>query len=371
MDDQSGAAAVLHTQRSGQQESGMFHCRNSRLQKRGAGPVGQQKGQLGHSEWRSTMTLLTSQITQDLFVQFPNAYSDTDHAPYLSSYARIGAFLTEVGSVQAQLAELEKRVESRLLTRLGYDSGIFSKFRGIGLKRNINKATQQFEGMTDRMQQTNSGKKVKKNPAFSKLLTDELTQIEKDAGFTMSDDEDGHPKALMIMPLSAKKFRELIENKRSFKDPTIGADHGEYTHRVQWALIVLGKIVLEPVKVYSMIGTVAWPKSDNFGLWDALVDRQPFGAANLPTWLCLPEQQAAYPLVAGFLMNRKMKRAFVTANDSAKNPLLLNYIGRKIYGRPYDQLDANEQLDAQAFLDTSQQKGVLEPGGPGGTYVPQ
>jgi len=334
--------------------------------------------------------LLDLDVTTDLQNNFPAIYTDPAHAPFRSSYARIGAFLTEVGSIKAQLAVLEQRVENRLLTRLGYDSGIWSYMRGVGRAINISKATTQFGGMVTRLGQTNSGQPVKKNPAFSKLLTDELSKIEKDAGFNMAEDEDGHPKALMIMPLGADQFRALIENKRTFKDPTIGADHGEYTHRVQWALIILANIVPQTAQVYEMIGKVVWPVSKNFGLWDALVDRQPMGAPGLPqpfpfykrdnfdfrtpeallTWLCLPEQQTAYPLVAGFLKNRKMKRAFVTANDSAKNPLLLNYIARKIYGKLFDELKEDEQANAEGFLGSSQQVGVLDPSGPGGTYVP-
>jgi len=337
------------------------------------------------------MALMRSQITADLMLQFPAMYQDTDHAPYFDNYARIGAFLTDLGEVKEQLAVLEQRVENRLLTRLGYDSGIWSQFRTRGLSRNIPKAQAQFGGFEKRLEQANKGNKVKKNPAFSKLLTDELSQIEQDAGFTMAEDEDGHPKAAMILPLGAVPFRTLLENKRTFKDPTIGPDHGEYTHRLQWALIILGKIIPNPAATYEMIGKVPWPVSANFGLWDALVDRQPPGAPNLPqpfpfykrdaldfrtpeallTWLCLPPQQEAYPLVAGFLKGRKEKRAYVTANDSIRNPLLLNYISRKIHGKPYDLLDKSDQQDAETFLQQGQLRGVLEPTGPGGTYVPQ
>ena len=226
--------------------------------------------------------LLDLDITTDLQQQFPAIYTDPTHAPYRSGYARIGAFLTEAGSVRAQLAVLEQRVENRLLTRLGYDSGIWSYMRGVGRAYNVSRATTQFGGMVTRLGQANSGQPVQKNPAFSKLLTGELSKIEQDAGFNMAGDEDGHPKALMIMPLGANQFRALIENKRTFKDPTIGPDHGEYTHRVQWALIILGAIILETAKVYEMIGKVVWPVSENFGLWDALVDRQPIGAPGLP-----------------------------------------------------------------------------------------
>jgi hypothetical protein len=63
------------------------------------------------------MTLARSQITADLMLQFPAMFRDTEHAPYFDNYARIGAFLTDLGEVKDQLAALEQRVENRLLTR--------------------------------------------------------------------------------------------------------------------------------------------------------------------------------------------------------------------------------------------------------------
>jgi hypothetical protein len=164
-----------------------------------------------------------------------------------------------------------------------------------------------------------------------------LTEKERQWGFTLFADQFGTPKAQMIMPLKADQFREQLTEKQPFKDPTIGPDHGEYTHRLQWYLIAEGAGFKEPAaEVYKHIGMVPWQGSvytkdgaNNFGLWDTLCDRQPIGAPGLPTpfpfykadnldfrcpealltWLCQPAQLQTYPLVASFLKARKEKRA--------------------------------------------------------------
>jgi hypothetical protein len=292
--------------------------------------------------------------------------------------------------IEPLLHQLEARIETKMWARLGYDTPrgqtLQSARRGYYLKE----ANSQFADWKTRLDQRNAGTWAKKDAAYSKLITEVLTEIELGAGFSMYQDMHGHPKVPMIMPLKAPQFRGLLTAKRPFKDPTIGPDHGEYTHRVQWALIVLGNVVNAPALVYQRIGEVPWTVSSDFGLWDALVDRQPVGAPSLPqpfpfykrndhdfrtpeallTWLCSPAQQSSYPLLAGFLKSRKDKRQYVNDNDSARDPLLFNYLSRKIFGVPLEALDKEQGQYVEAFIQGGQQKGILAPHPQKPTYRP-
>lgn len=327
------------------------------------------------------MALTSDDITQDLRLNFPELFTDPEHRPYVGRYAAIGAFLSGRKKVEPFLQQLEAKLENRLMDRLGYNSTLGKLLREGRKDYWIKQARAQFNDWQGRLKGSNPGSKPQKDPAFSKLLTSELTEIEHKAGFKLFMDENGHQKVEMIMPLKADRFRAQIKDGRQFKDPTIGADHGEYTHRLQWALIVLAGVVDDPVGVYKQIGKVAWTKDSGFGLWDALVDRQPLGAPGLPqpfpfykrnshdfrtpeallTWLCEPAQQGRYPLLAGFLKARKEKRAYVTQNDSVRDPLIDNYIARKLFGVPMENLSEMNQEDVRIVLDMTQPYGVLVP----------
>jgi hypothetical protein len=327
------------------------------------------------------MALSVQDVTADLRQNFPELFSDPEHAAYLSSYAAIGAFLSGRKAIEPSLRLLETRLENRLLDRLGYDSPMGKMLRDGRKGFWIKEAQKEFDDWQRRLKLSNLGGKPQKDPAFSKLLTTELTEIEQGAGFTLFMDKNGHQKVEMIMPLQADRFRKQIQEGRQFKDPTIGPDHGEYTHRLQWALIVLAGVVTNPVATYKQIGKSAWSVSSGFGLWDALVDRQPFGAQGLPkpfpfykrnahdfrtpeallTWLCEPAQQSSYPLLAGFLKARKAKRAYVTNNDSLADPLIDNYVARKLFGVPFEALSKEDKDDVRLVLDMTQPYGVAQP----------
>lgn len=334
------------------------------------------------------MAISRQDVTADLQTHFPELFTDPAHAPHLGDYAAIGAFLSGRTAIVPVLYILEGRLEKRLLDRLGYDSPLGKMLRDTRKAYWIQQAREQFDDWDRRLKLSNLGAKPNKDSAFSKLVSDELTDIEQGAGFTLFMDKSGHQKVEMIMPLQADRFRSQITEGRQFKDPTIGPDHGEYTHRLQWALIVLAGIVKNPVAAYKQIGLSVWQVSSNFGLWDALVDRQPPGAPGLPqpfpfykrnahdfrtpeallTWMGKPNQLQHFPLLAGFLASRKAKRAHVAAHDSARDPLLLNYVARKLFNVPFEAISKEGQDDVYKVIDMKQPYGVLQPSQGTGDY---
>ncbi|MCP5197564.1 MAG: hypothetical protein H6974_12405 [Gammaproteobacteria bacterium] len=348
------------------------------------------------------MNLVSSAIRGDLEGLFPEIFKGEGsvvHQPYLDDYVAIGQFLSGPSSVQGPLKTLELRLEERLFERLGYNQLTWKeRIKELQRPRVINDAKAQFSQSTDRFKQRTTGNTPSKDPAFSKLLTSELAQREQEWGFNLFVDQYGHPKAEMIMPLKADQFRQQLQEQRPFKDPTIGPDHGEFTHRIQWYLIGVAGIVRQPAEVYKQIGLVAWQGSvftkngaTNFGLWDALCDRQPPGAPGLPipfpfykmdatdfrcpeallTWLIQPSQLQTYPLLSSFLKARKEKRLFVQNQTSFNNPLAEHYIALKVFNKPYTQLSKTDQERVDQFILGGQQNGLLAPNLKGPGYQPR
>src|SRR6185503_2432005 len=104
-------------------------------------------------------------------------------------------------------------------------------------------AQAQYSGSVERFRAKINQQPVKKDLAFSKLLTDELAEKATLWGFQLLADHNGHPKAEMIWPLKADQFRQELQDNRPFKDQTIGPDHGEYTHRLHWYLIGEAQVI--------------------------------------------------------------------------------------------------------------------------------
>lgn len=129
----------------------------------------------------------------------------------------------------------------------------------------------------------------------------------------------------------------LLQFKYQFKDPGAGADHGEFTHRLQWFAICAANKANDlalhnsPADLfcflcndYCVAKTMKPPDGKNFGLWDCLVDafRPSLGAAfptsddfrspnRLNDYLVSPGalKSEEVGLLAHILKNRAVKRA--------------------------------------------------------------
>ncbi len=295
-----------------------------------------------------------NKVHDELQASFSHVINGTAHANHYADYVRVGVFLGNSGQIRSALAMLEDRLEEKLLGRLNWKEKLgnwIAQRNAPAIKSNaIGHAQSHFGDWDKRIDQ----KKPKKYKAASHLLTDVLCEIEDGASFGLFQDENGHPKAEMILALSGPQFRQQLKEARPFKDPTVGPDHGEFTHRVQWALLTLSGVLRNPVaQVYQKIGEIA-DEQNKFGLWDAICDRIPKGATGLQpsftfwkeadvdfrcpeallSWLCKDEQQKSYPLLAGFLKARKEKRWHQFENDLLGE----SYLAAKVYNSTYDRL---------------------------------
>lgn len=85
--------------------------------------------------------------------------------------------------------------------------------------------------------------------------------------------------------VSADTFFSTIETGRVMKDVGVSFQHGEYTHRIQWYVIMVdydlnrGAYNNTPLELYKNIyklGQTANPSGNRMNMWDCLFDRASF-----------------------------------------------------------------------------------------------
>jgi len=173
---------------------------------------------------------------------------------------------------------------------------------------------------------------------------------------------------------------ELIKRGRTWKDSSVPWTHGEFTHRIQWCAAMA--VVNNPTWGidYLMIGQYEDAQGFGFGgdpknwlvfgLWDAIVDRNPYeeayqvpylsaskydfrGPENLQRWLLTDENLAAgsrVRLMASFLRSRAVKRNAnpPTVSTVLPNPAQWDVWCRRLFGNNVKRADLSVE-----------QKGVL------------
>jgi hypothetical protein len=187
--------------------------------------------------------------------------------------------------------------------------------------------------------------------AVSGLLSGVLTKIENT--YMRAPSVRGRTRATTLTGfVKPGDFRtQLIGRRRTWKDSSVPPTHGEFTHRIQWcAAMALAKSGTWSIN-YLMTGQYEdeqafgfEPDRKNwltFGLWDAIVDRNPFesdfqvpylsagkydfrGPENLQIWLVTTDANRAVAspvrLLATFLSARAEKRLDKPPTVSAAAP---------------------------------------------------
>jgi hypothetical protein len=167
--------------------------------------------------------------------------------------------------------------------------------------------------------------------------------------------------------VSSEQFAGLLKNLILVKDVGVKQDHGEFTHRIQWYLLIkkfeayagfnalrLLRVVADSVNLWT-----AGVNTDGYSIWTALFDRYESApprrfSADGPGDFRRPEYLHSYlmnagsggpcPKLSGFLAKRFTKR-----NDQTMRDYLVN----KLYGREWPSY--------QALLDASKRDRTLEP----------
>lgn len=253
-------------------------------------------------------------------------------SPHFDDYVRIGRFLscgTREPLLRAALVALDETMTARAGKRVFKSSRAVSHFD----------AQRRAHG---------AGTAVPKDPDFAKLLTATLDSFERDHGFVCLGERLPNYAGFVF----GHVFREAIAQKQHWKDVGAGPAHGEYTHRLQWYLLIHARIVTsvppnQEADVYQSIAP--WQKGKT-NLWTFLFDRMRSEdpvvrddaddfrcPENLNEWLTGDAAPDFCPVLRAFLRARESKRQ--ATYD------MRTYLAKKL------QIDANA---AQQLLEQMQ-----------------
>ncbi len=292
-----------------------------------------------------------------------------DRPAFLDACFAAAEFLSSIKVTKPQLTALESRVQATI---------------GVNL---VESAKGQLAARIDSLKQPakngTAPALITPKDIYAKKVTSTLGNILKTpGGFS-----DQVPKFVNFVQTTA--FNQNLQDNKQWKDPGVSPAHGEFTHQVQWALLVLqfgAQIGAYSIsKLFQDIGKIQAPIDGvEQGLWQMILDRgiDPFpneGSTdfrepnNLLEYVTLRPND--FPILAGFFQARKSKREmeFKAASNAAPEFYIahkellksknlandmgissdilwsINYVTRKKYpGRSFDALNPGEKT---AVLD--------------------
>ncbi|MBB5497706.1 LirA/MavJ family T4SS effector [Paraburkholderia sp. MM5384-R2] len=229
-------------------------------------------------------------------------------SPHFADYVRMGHYLscgsqttiTGTPSVQNALIALDADMTNRI------NKTFFAESRAI----------KHF----DQQQTAYATKKAQpdKDRDFSKLLTASLDAFERKHGFVVVGDRLPNYAGFVF----GNVFKESLALKQHWKDVGAGPEHGEYTHRLQW-YIMISAGVIQTVPAYqeaTIFASIApWQKGKT-NLWTFLFDQLAKDPSiggdkldfrspeNLNMWLVGDALPDFCPVLRAFLRARMAKR---------------------------------------------------------------
>jgi hypothetical protein len=255
-----------------------------------------------------------SEVRQELFKYYPDIGEDS----YLDDYVRIGHFLSKgIGDqgLKNSLRALDQALVEEIRGAVPVVDDKSSPKKGFASDDEARQAAIAYFRQRKDTRGTASPKA--KEAVFSHLLARVLGRLEIQYGFKVS------VKAPIYAYLIDKQvFLNALKDKEHFKDVGALATHGEFTHRLQWYLIVNTDGVIQTVKnksekayVFGAMGYYPVPDGMDMGLWNLLVDRlgklpdDDFRRPeNLNNFLTAPIAANYCPVLSSILSDRKYKR---------------------------------------------------------------
>lgn len=281
-----------------------------------------------YTEMRSL--LLGKMVTMEgakLQTDYQGRQITLDQDPYFQDYANLGAVLSSPSDRPAIKKALEN-LEADMANEIG----------GIWLFSNKERsAISHFNAQRSSFAPKKTP--LAPNSDFRGLLTKALDKFERSHGFVV-------PAKLPIFAgfVFGNVFKDTIKNRMHFKDIGAGANHGEFTHRIQWyAAVKAGALVtVDKEDAGTVYGAIhRWlNKSPGKGgrllqLWNYIFDMQPplvgigetltkddFRAPeNFNLWLTGDAEPDFCPLLRSFLRARMTKRQIFLIEDYFKKKL--------------------------------------------------
>ena len=332
-------------------------------------------------------------------------------------FARMGSFLTDAAAVADALLPLERAmvqaISNKMKPRFAILWDLPHEAASAAAADYYQKRGQLFAGNASAQALA-----AQKQGIYEHILSDLLTADEAGRGYVhhqegtkgLFDYLFGTRRSraqTVTRGLTGEEFRAMLTQQRHWKDPTVSARHGEYTHRLHWyaAAHAPGVLTSPAGDVFAAVGAIKRPRRDvvdemdvlrrpyldnemeapayeklerefkviHWGLWDALFDRDSGGAPVVPfrtlntttdfraaevfnDWLTgvndvatLQTRRARLPVLTAFLTARRQKRdagGFMYDGQA--------YVSNMFYKRPYNQLSAGERR----VVDDAVERGI-------------
>jgi hypothetical protein len=290
-----------------------------------------------------------SKVREDLKAYFSDAFQDS---PRFETYVRIGSYLSSQMQCYSGLSELEKRLHKESWDRVkAIQENILIT---TGEKFTFFALWDLLKGIQERRFLENHDAEPYKFYAkmlYRKLLSSVLYAWERDNGFT----HDTGGKVDILVGNVGKSFNEQLKAGRAFKDIGAGAEHGEFTHRIQWFIVGEGLMIPNAGELYRHVAK--WISREKLErgssgaykryLWEFLFDRDgiPSNAASV-YFQCVDKSDfrapsnlnryltesptAPFEILRQCLKDRRDKRTIHTVDP-------VEYILKKAPKSPYDK----------------------------------
>ncbi len=279
---------------------------------------------------------------QGLYPQVFGASAKREDREMLQSCSTVASFLTSPRASE-MLVEINRKMCMRsgadVEATKGYYGGLYSAYlRKVAVKNAVD---------------------AKKEPRH--VLSAVMASEETLAGFGQIKGNE-NTETLLAFSKDSDAFRRRISLGRTMKDPSVGGMHGEHTHRLQWTMISLAKIVDNPAALYKFIGTVPFEKDPKRGLWDSICDRDNgknfsgdvnFQSTEKTDFRC-PETLIEYivdvnngkqfELLHIYVRARLEKRRYQANKAVGQQFDKKAYASQKIFGKPAYELDDKQRL---------------------------
>jgi hypothetical protein len=219
------------------------------------------------------------QVQQHLANCFSPKFQISAHFP---TYVSMGSFLSDPSQYCHALLKLEMLLEDARGARV--DAIKFALERQHRIKIETRPLLELLQGIREgRHINTPIPKDILvfvpfAKQLFSKLLSSVLFEWESQNGFTL----DPKGKVDILFGNPGRLFNDELKAGRPFKDVGAGAEHGEFTHRIQWFMVGTGLQLPNTGDIYKDIAKWMTPaeqrsldgrsQAKRF-LWEFLFDR--------------------------------------------------------------------------------------------------
>lgn len=313
------------------------------------------------------MSVTSEEVRKNILTCF----GDDFRSRHLDRYVEIGVFLGngEDERMNAALTALNKRILVEMQKQRDFERIMEYLEARLAFYRRLNKGADRDASVDPRRLESYRDLKESKPPSARGLFGAALREIERDGGFEHPDKE---PLYVGFVPGS--EFLDYLKQGYAFKDLGAGLDHGEFTHRLQWCLLIVGGIV-DPVtdtaKLYREVGELGYGaefRDNRRALWDVLFDRETGTGALAFTRVAGPDDfRRPENLTAALRRKRNQleplaliieslveKRTYLLGPE-ADDRHLADYVARKLAASRYvEEVEvraAQQYLKALAYAD--------------------